>query len=296
MSTQDSPFISNPKGRNPEIELLRSLLAKLEHFYRKANEDPMGWLRSIKRLRRGGISDVSILLVAGSHLKGSAGDWWAEHEDDVETWKEFEEKFTERYASKSIKRDWWRRLEARKQGEEESVSDLVEAQQALFQRLSVKDERMKIDLLCKALRDDIGFEVEREEPETYSEAVDAAKKEESLRIKYKRAAEVGGNSLSGLSSDKNIIVLSAKSDHGLEVGSMISFDKALNEMNEKFNRLEINLMERLNRQGVNNHRGGRYGYDNGYAMTCYNCGQPGHKAYQCSERVQHDSGKGNGQQ
>lgn len=49
---------------------------------------------------------------------------------------------------------------------------------------------MKIDLLCKALKDDIGFEVEKEEPETYAEAVDIAKKEESLRIKYKKSAEV----------------------------------------------------------------------------------------------------------
>lgn len=51
---------------------------------------------------------------------------------------------------------------------------------------------MKIDLLCKALKDDIGFEVEKEEPETYAEAVDAAKKEESLCIKYKLSAEVEG--------------------------------------------------------------------------------------------------------
>lgn len=84
MLTQES-FTSNPKGHIPETELLRSLLAKPEHFYGKANEDPMGWIRSIKRLHRGGISDGGILLVAGSHLKGSAGDWWAEHEDNVET-------------------------------------------------------------------------------------------------------------------------------------------------------------------------------------------------------------------
>ncbi|KAJ8651188.1 hypothetical protein O0I10_013376, partial [Lichtheimia ornata] len=77
MSTQESFGNSAPKGRNLEAELLRSLLAKPEHFYGKASEDPMGWLRSIKRLRRGGISDSSILLVAGSHLKGAAGNWWA---------------------------------------------------------------------------------------------------------------------------------------------------------------------------------------------------------------------------
>lgn len=90
----------------------------------------MGWLHSIKRLRRGGISDGGILLVAGSHLKGSGANWWAEHEDDIETWSEFEAKFTEHYASKSIKKDWWRRLEAIKQEERESVSELVEPQQA----------------------------------------------------------------------------------------------------------------------------------------------------------------------
>ena len=297
MATQENHGFIAPKGRNLETELLRSLLAKPEHFYGKASEDPMGWLRSIKRLRRGGISDVSILLVAGSHLKGAAGNWWAEHEDDVITWSEFEEKFVERYASKSIKRDWWRQLEARKQDENESVTELVEAQQALFQRLALKDERRKIDLLCKALKDDIGFEVEREEPETYAEAVDAAKKEESLRIKYKKVQEVGGVATNGATSDKDSMVMTTtRSDRASEVGSMTSFDKALNEMNEKFNRLEINLMERLNRQGGNNARGSdgyRYG---GYSLTCYNCGRIGHKAYQCNERSQQESGKGMGQQ
>lgn len=304
MATQESHVISAPKGRNLEAELLRSLLAKPEHFYGKASEDPMGWLRSIKRLRRGGISDGSILLVAGSHLKGAAGNWWAEHEDDVVTWQAFEEKFVERYASKSIKRDWWRRLEARKQGEGESVSELVEAQQALFQRLALKDERRKIDLLCKALKDDIGFEVEREEPETYAKAVDAAKKEESLRIKYKRAQEVGGIVGDGTSSEKSSGVVTTRSDRVSEVGSISSFDKALNEMNEKFNRLEINLMERLNRhQGDHGYGGNRYGGNGyggngygggGYAITCFSCGQVGHKAFQCQER--REAGKEKGQQ
>lgn len=295
MSGQESFGISTPKGRNLEVKLLRSLLAKPEHFYGKASEDPMGWLRSIKRLRRRGISDGSILLVAGSHLKGAAGNWWAEHEDDVTTWQEFEEKFIERYASKSIKRDWWRQLEARKHGENESVSELIEAQQALFQRLALKEERRKIDLLCKALKDNIGFEVEREEPDTYSEAVDAAKKEESLGIKYK-AVDVGGVTTDGDSSDKSSVVLSTRCDRASEVGSVSSFDKVLNDMNEKFNRLEINLMERLNRQGSNNMRDGGpsgYGYG-GYSLTCFNCGQPGHKAFQCNER--RDSGKEMGQQ
>lgn len=41
-------------------------------------------------------------------------------------------------------------------------------------------------------------------------------------------------------------MMGAKSDRASDVSSMISFDKALNKMNEKLNRLEINLMECLN--------------------------------------------------
>ncbi|CDH61240.1 hypothetical protein RO3G_10233 [Lichtheimia corymbifera JMRC:FSU:9682] len=150
-----------------------------------------------------------------------------------------------------------------------------------------------MDLLCKALKDDIGFEVEREEPETYAEAVDAAKKEESLRIKYKRAQEVGGIVGDGTSSEKSSGVVTTRSDRVSEVGSISSFDKALNEMNEKFNRLEINLMELLNRhQGDHGYGGNRYGGNGygggGYAITCFSCGQVGHKAFQCQERREYN--------
>lgn len=45
-----------------------------------------------------------MIVMAGFHLKGVAGNWWAEHEDDADIWQLFE-KYIERYASKSTKGD-----------------------------------------------------------------------------------------------------------------------------------------------------------------------------------------------
>ena len=66
----------------------------------RVSENPMVWLRQVKRLwLRGNLSDAEVLLVAVSNLKGQAELWWELLEDVVVTWEEFERRFKKRFIS-----------------------------------------------------------------------------------------------------------------------------------------------------------------------------------------------------
>ncbi|ORZ23251.1 hypothetical protein BCR42DRAFT_404357 [Absidia repens] len=52
----------------------------------------------MNRIRKGAtLDDEQALLVAGSHLRGSAEQWWAIYEDSVETWDKFQLMFKQKY-------------------------------------------------------------------------------------------------------------------------------------------------------------------------------------------------------
>ncbi|KAF7720709.1 hypothetical protein EC973_006313 [Apophysomyces ossiformis] len=158
--------------------------------------------------------------------------------------------------------EWWRQLESLRQGDQ-TIVDVAEKQQELFQQLCMKDERQK-------------------------EAVAIARREESLRTKYQdRDDTLELKDMASFSS-----VSTNASDQKLDALSLNSFDRALNEMNEKFNRLEINLMERLNRhQGYSSNN-----YPPG-GPTCFNCHERSHKSFACPNKERHESsGNGIGQQ
>ncbi|KAG2215768.1 hypothetical protein INT45_009409 [Circinella minor] len=116
-------------------------------------ENPMVWLRQIKRLwLRGNLSDAEVLLIAASHLTGQAELWWVPLEETVVTWDMFEEAFKARFISPEHQETWWSRIEAVKQQSNESVEDVAYKLQELFALVGPVPETYQVRYFTVSIR------------------------------------------------------------------------------------------------------------------------------------------------
>lgn len=60
--------------------------------------DPRSWLRRLKKIRKAkNRSEAQLILQTPLLLKDRADDYWETIEDDVTTWKDFQQKFTQEF-------------------------------------------------------------------------------------------------------------------------------------------------------------------------------------------------------
>ena len=79
-------------------------LPPLEIFQREDNTNVADqWLKSATKLKTvAGMSDSIILTIATSNMSKKARTWWSSVEESVKTWKEFKEKFTNRFMKNKV--------------------------------------------------------------------------------------------------------------------------------------------------------------------------------------------------
>ncbi|KAG2216450.1 hypothetical protein INT45_000063 [Circinella minor] len=119
----------------------------------KDDENPMVWLHKVKRLwLRGNFSDEEVLLIAASNLTGQAELWWVPLEETIATWEAFEEAFKLRFISAEHCKAWWSKIEAVKQGENESVEHVAFKLQELFPLVGPITEIFQKEAVNKAVR------------------------------------------------------------------------------------------------------------------------------------------------
>lgn len=252
---------------------IKSFMARPEPFYGVKGENPGSWLRSIDRIRKGTkASDLDILLIVGTLLKGNAGIWWDSIEDYVTTWGEFKTKFLGNYINEETKMQWRKELKNKKQCENESIDELVTYQLDMFQRLGWVDEGDKIEVFISALKEEYAYEVERARPLTWEAAVKDAKQLESLSLKY-----------NGIKNKKENIVHTK--DFGSESMSSIPINQSSNASQDAVSSLSSevkSLTQQLNALKIyatpNRNMNGQANF------TCYSCGQAGHKSFHCPNR------------
>ncbi|KAG1270173.1 hypothetical protein G6F65_013316 [Rhizopus arrhizus] len=252
---------------------IKSFMARPEPFYGVKGENPGSWLRSIDRIRKGTkASDLDILLIVGTLLKGNAGIWWDSIEDYVTTWGEFKTKFLGNYINEETKMQWRKELKNKKQCENESIDELVTYQLDMFQRLGWVDEGDKIEVFISALKEEYAYEVERARPLTWEAAVKDAKQLESLSLKY-----------NGIKNKKENIVHTK--DFGSESMSSIPVNQSSNASQDAVSSLSSevkSLTQQLNALKIyatpNRNMNGQANF------TCYSCGQVGHKSFHCPNR------------
>ncbi|KAG2213623.1 hypothetical protein INT45_000984, partial [Circinella minor] len=149
-------------------------------------ENPMVWLRQIKRLWvRGNLSDAEVLLIAASHLTGQAELWWVPLEETVVTWDMFEEAFKARFISPEHQETWWSRIEAVKQQSNESVEDVAYKLQELFALVGPVPETYQVRYFTQAINSDIAYRMEESGVTiSWKEAINKAVRIENAQKKY----------------------------------------------------------------------------------------------------------------
>lgn len=270
------------------------------------------WLIKLNQiLKVNKVEDIeTIMAIAGSYLKGRALDWWYSIQDQVETFKEFEEMFKKKFM-KVIYEKAWRELKAVQQQPDEDVEGINNRLRQLFRAAGVTDDGTKKAIFVASVLPSIGYEMEKvltmRKKLTFEDLVDEATEHESLVLKYDKKKEAAMYNSNGVHKkavsfdlESNSMVNSNKDyfSEGSSISSVLS--DLVNEMRAlKISSVEQRELIQQQQHIIAQHnmayqQGGGNGQQyqqrsNNYPQqparpfndACYNCGEYGHMARVC---------------
>lgn len=221
------------------------------------------WLSSIKRLKTlGSMTDTVILTIAGSNMKSKAQTWWGTVEDEVTTWKQFENKFTTKFMKNRIV-EAWEKIKTIQQQDRQDCSEIIDTLNPLFKTVNLSNNDSKISFFIASIKPTIAYELAREKATltTYEEVTDKAIEIEKLQRKYKI-----GSTTSPITVEKKVnfdvgrinihhdnLIPTSRDNYppGSELSDgRISAD-SLSELINAVNKLNINLVQHGNRNNQN---------------------------------------------
>lgn len=240
----------------------------------------LNWIKKMQRLKDvAGFPDREIILVAADHLVGRANVWYeVVASKRCESWSDFVVAFKSKYCDDQVDL-WWHELDTLRQGRDESVEDVdVRLREVCF-LLDITDERTMIRRFLKAIHESLAYDIEREEnrpgfkrnKSSYDAVVLAAARLEKVNNKYHRGS-------SGVS-----VVLGGESG----VSSGVSEAGTISDLLNEFRQLKISMLNVVGRPRktvtatnpnvMNTSAPVR-------KFLCYDCGEPGHKKWDCPRR------------
>jgi hypothetical protein len=245
-------------------------------FAAQPGEDPVAWLRTINRIRRGAsLADADALLVVGSHLRGLAETWWSIHEDRVKTWLDFEVLFKVKFC-RHLEATYWEEIANTTQAPGQTVEEVALKLKELFGLVNVANDSLMIRTFLKAIDPEVALWVERSGlASTYDEVTSQAVNIDKVNRRY-MATIPSSSSTHYYSAVNNTNV---KPKPSIEELSM-----SIKNLTADVQSLKVAP------------RGGNSGFDGRprQPLECWNCGETGHPRRLCPKPDQ--TGKGSGHQ
>lgn len=271
-----------PSNMYAELQHKRQLykfLSEPKDFHGTSDRNPLSWLRHLDRIRCGlDLKDEEILLVASTHFQGQAELWWDTVEDSIKTWTQFKEAFRKQFAD-SLQDRWWSELETMEQEEDQSVDDIALSIQELCRLLDIKDKNYHIRCLLRAMKPEIGYELEKAGVTAdWDKVIKAARQVEVVMNKYTKAGfsvpnSVPNNRITSIDSATRRSS-SNNSDKGIKSDyDVASIGSSLDELVSGMRALKINLVDKQSSTRSST-RG---------PIRCFLCHQEGHKSYECPD-------------
>lgn len=211
--------------------------------------NPLSWLKQLGRLRElSGIGDKEALLIARDHLIGKAEKWFDRSCADVRTWKEFSDRFKEKFCT-GLEDYWWAEISNTKQSSEEDVEDIDIKLRELFSLVGVTDEKLKIRSFMDAINPTVAWEVERSEDmkklNKLEDVVNAAVRAEGVIKKYR----FKGVTVQGPPVVKPNQETYKQGSNTLSDTQSIKSTSTMDELLKEFRNLKINLVKSIGSSG-----------------------------------------------
>ncbi|OBZ81202.1 hypothetical protein A0J61_10749, partial [Choanephora cucurbitarum] len=240
------------------------------------------WISSVKRLKQlASMNDKIIIAIAASNMSKKAKTWWGIVEDQTSTWKDFEEKFTNKLMKNRII-EAWKKIKTIKLQEHQECSEIIDTLNPSFKTANLTNDESKISFFIASIKPAVAYELARDSSalRTYEEVTNKAVKIEKLQMKYnpnlnttdkKVHFDIGRIDLHPVDSP-------AKTSNSVQNGSEISDGRistdSLSELIAAVNKLNINLVQ----HGRTNQAHRPSPVPEKRPLMCWNCNQPGHPA------------------
>lgn len=237
--------------------------------------NPLGWLKKLNRLKDLiKLTDGQILIIAADHLVGKAGIWYDIIGSTATTWTAFTEMFKKKYCA-GLEDVYWSQIKECKQLQGETVEDVDVRLRELYSLVNVTDNKMMIRSFLDAIHPRIAYEVERSSEDSafsrnLEDLVSTAARIESVGLKYQ---ERGVETVSTTGSIIHAPINPSSNTPSVGNQSYAGSDSnTITELLKEFKELKINMIN-TPRSYSNNSR----------TLTCFQCGEVGHKKPDCPQ-------------
>ncbi|KAG0737908.1 hypothetical protein G6F62_009218 [Rhizopus arrhizus] len=290
-SSSGTASVTSSSGNSHLVRFLREIPefsgpTSLQQNGRAVFSNPLSWLKQLGRLRElAGIGDREALLIARDHLTGKAEKWYDRSCADVRTWKDFSERFKEKFCT-GLEDYWWAEISNTKQSSEEDVEDIDIKLRELFSLVGVTDEKLKIRSFMDAINPTVAWEVERSENmnklSKLEDVVNAAVRAEGIIKKYR----FKGVTVQGPPVVKPNHEDYREGDNILSDNQSVKSTSTMDDLLKEFRDLKISLVKSIGNNSSTATNGSRN-------LSCFYCKKEGHRKIECPEFLKSKQEKDN---